>query len=84
MEIYRCFESLLALWGDLMALKLGCSSDKYQGNSSLRGADLTSLARHFELDYLKQRLHYLEDAERRIATSHNSSLWFLTTLLALL
>jgi DNA polymerase-3 subunit gamma/tau len=84
MEIYRCFESLLALWGDLMALKLGCSSDKYQGNSSLQGTDLTALAGNFELEYLKQSLHYLEDAERRIATSNNSSLWFLTTLLALL
>jgi DNA polymerase-3 subunit gamma/tau len=84
MEIYRCFESLLALWGYLMALKLGCSSDKYQGNSSLQGTDLVSLAGNFELEYLKQSLHYLEDAERRIATSNNSSLWFLTTLLALL
>jgi len=84
MEIYRCFESLLALWGDLMALKLGCSSDKYRANSCLRGEELAALSTHFELDYLKQSLHYLEDAERRIATSNNSSLWFLTTLLALL
>ncbi|ACB54291.1 DNA polymerase III gamma subunit [Crocosphaera subtropica ATCC 51142] len=83
LDINKVFDALLTAWTDVMAVVLGANPKQIAKTSILGTENLETLSQKLDLTMLTVGLEKLDQAERRIATSSNSSRWLLATLLSL-